>query len=80
VVILTTAVADTEEYNGSSWTTSTALSGVVESLRGVGTQTAALAFGGQAPIYHLYIVETQKLMMVLLGHKYQLHHLVQDHK
>jgi hypothetical protein len=48
---ITTAVADTEEYNGSSWTTSTALSGVVESLRGVGTQTAALAFGGQAPIY-----------------------------
>jgi hypothetical protein len=36
----------TEEYNGTSWTSSNPLNTVRGSLGGAGIQTAALAFGG----------------------------------
>jgi hypothetical protein len=43
----TTQTAATEEYNGTSWTTSPAsLATARYMLAGAGTQTAALAFGG----------------------------------
>jgi hypothetical protein len=39
----------TEEYNGTSWSKSSGLNTVRRLLAGAGTQTAALAFGGDAP-------------------------------
>jgi hypothetical protein len=46
---LTTAA--TEEYDGSTWTSNpTGLNTARGQLAGVGTQTAALAFGGTPPI------------------------------
>jgi hypothetical protein len=40
----------TEEYDGTSWTTSpTGLNTARNSLAGAGTQTAGLAFGGNLP-------------------------------
>jgi hypothetical protein len=53
----------TEEYNGSTWTTSNSLNTARHLLGGAGTQTAGLAFGGQGPKLQLQ----QKNMMELLG-------------
>jgi hypothetical protein len=39
----------TEEYDGSTWTTSPASLATARNLGGAGTQTAALAFGGYSP-------------------------------
>jgi hypothetical protein len=39
----------TEEYDGSSWTTGATLNIARLRLGGAGTQTAGLGFGGQAP-------------------------------
>jgi hypothetical protein len=45
-----TITGATEEYDGSSWTTSPgSLNTARYLLAGAGTQTAALAFGGDAP-------------------------------
>jgi hypothetical protein len=42
----------TEEYNGTSWTTSPgSLNTARDGLAGAGTQTAGLAFGGQTTVY-----------------------------
>jgi hypothetical protein len=50
VVILQEFTGATEEYDGSTWTTSPgSLNTARRSLAGAGTQTAALAFGGNAP-------------------------------
>jgi hypothetical protein len=47
-VIGTTFSASTEEYDGTSWTTSPAsMSTARAELAGCGLQTSALAFGGQ---------------------------------
>jgi hypothetical protein len=55
----------TEEYDGTSWTSNpTGLNTARNDLAGCGTQTAALAFGGQN-----LLQEQQKNMMVLLGHQ-----------
>jgi hypothetical protein len=44
------ASAATEEYNGSTWTTSPgSLNTARRALAGAGTQTAGLAFGGSFP-------------------------------
>jgi hypothetical protein len=58
----------TEEYDGSSWTTSPGNlnTGRDNNLAGAGTQTAALAFGG-ALILHLLLQEQQKNMMEQVG-------------
>jgi hypothetical protein len=48
VVVLEANTAATEEYNGTSWTTSGSLNTARGDLNGVGIQTAALAFGGYA--------------------------------
>jgi hypothetical protein len=40
----------TEEYNGTSWTSNpTGLNTARQVLAGAGTQTSALAFGGEGP-------------------------------
>jgi hypothetical protein len=41
----------TEEYDGTTWTSSNSLNTGRTSLAGAGTQTAALAFGGGDPPY-----------------------------
>jgi hypothetical protein len=43
--------AATEEYDGTTWTTSKSFKYSKKTLAGAGTQTAALAFGGE--IYQL---------------------------
>jgi hypothetical protein len=49
--ILHLTTGATEEYDGTSWTTSPAsLNTARRSLAGAGTQTAALAFGGTTPV------------------------------
>jgi hypothetical protein len=40
------ATGATEEYNGTSWTSSNSLNTARRRLGGAGIQTAALAFGG----------------------------------
>jgi hypothetical protein len=42
----TTQVGATEEYDGTSWTSSNPLNTARYGLAGCGTQTAGLAFGG----------------------------------
>ena len=42
----TVKTAATEEYDGTSWSTTTSLSTARSLLAGAGTQTAGLAFGG----------------------------------
>ena len=39
----------TEDWDGTSWTTSTALPATVQSHGGAGTGAAALSFGGTSP-------------------------------
>jgi hypothetical protein len=57
--VLTSA---TEEYDGSTWTSNpTGLNTARSSSGGAGTQTAALAFGGE---YSNSLQEQQKNMMV----------------
>jgi hypothetical protein len=46
----TTPTGATEEYNGSTWTSSGSLGTARYGLGGAGTQTAALAFGGSGPL------------------------------
>jgi hypothetical protein len=58
-----TFTSATEEYNGTSWTNSNNLNTARRALAGTGVQTAALAFGGNAPP----ITEQQKNMMVIVG-------------
>jgi hypothetical protein len=54
----------TEEYNGSAWTAGGNLNTARRSLAGCGTQTAALAFGGEN---NSSIFQQQKNIMELLG-------------
>jgi hypothetical protein len=50
LVVVPPVTGATEEYDGTSWTSSpTSLNTARHSLGGAGTQTAALAFGGQTP-------------------------------
>jgi hypothetical protein len=50
LVVIPPVTAATEEYDGTSWTTSPAsLNTARYGLAGAGTQTAALAFGGETP-------------------------------
>jgi hypothetical protein len=64
VVILPPITGATEEYDGTTWTTSPgSLNTARLALAGAGTQTAALAFGGDLPP----IQQQQKNMTVLLG-------------
>jgi hypothetical protein len=57
--------AATEEYDGSTWTTSPgSLNTARQSLAGCGTQTAALSFWWNTPTQ---LQEQRKNMMVLLG-------------
>jgi hypothetical protein len=42
-------VASTELYNGTSWTATTNLTTARTGIGGSGTQTLALAFGGDTP-------------------------------
>jgi hypothetical protein len=42
----TTSVANSESYNGSTWTNTPALNTARHSLAAAGTQTSSLAFGG----------------------------------
>jgi hypothetical protein len=56
----------TEEYDGSTWTTSPGSINTARYLAGAGTQTSALAFGG-----NIHLQEQQNYMMVLLGHQIQ---------
>jgi hypothetical protein len=46
VVKIRLTLEHTEEYNGTSWTTTNPLNTTRRALGGVGIQTAALAFGG----------------------------------
>jgi hypothetical protein len=41
----------TEEYDGTSWTTSTSITTARDGLGGAGTQQQALAFGGRLTTY-----------------------------
>jgi hypothetical protein len=45
----TTRVTNTEEYNGSGWTASTAYPTALNELSGTGTETAGLVMGGRSP-------------------------------
>jgi hypothetical protein len=54
----------TEEYDGSTWTTSNSLNTARRALAGAGTQTAALAFGGYTTAL---LQEQQKNMMEQVG-------------
>jgi hypothetical protein len=45
---ITANVANTEEYNGTSWVASTAMTTARRGLAGAGTQTAGLGFGGNS--------------------------------
>jgi hypothetical protein len=55
----------TEEYDGSTWTSGNPLNTARNGLAGAGTQTAALAFGGEVSPAKLQ--EQQKNMMDQLG-------------
>jgi hypothetical protein len=46
VVLIPTPTGATEEYDGTSWTTSNPLNTARNGLSGAGTQSSALAFGG----------------------------------
>jgi hypothetical protein len=53
VDLLQLRIGATEEYDGTSWTTSPgSLNTARDSLGGTGILTAALAFGGSAPPYY----------------------------
>jgi hypothetical protein len=61
----------TEEYDGSTWTTSpSSLTTARYSVSGAGTQTAGLAFGGTTPAGADQVL--QKNTMVLLGQQEEL--------
>jgi hypothetical protein len=45
-----TITAQTEEYDGSTWTAGGTMNTARRRLGGAGTQTAALGFGGDSPI------------------------------
>jgi hypothetical protein len=47
--LTTVATGATEEYNGTSWTSSNSLNTARYNLGGAGTQTAGLGFGGEIP-------------------------------
>jgi hypothetical protein len=50
VVLISAVTGATEEYDGNSWTNNpTGLNTARRVLGGCGTQTAALAFGGDTP-------------------------------
>jgi hypothetical protein len=55
----------TEEYDGTSWTSSNNLNTARTGSAGAGIQTAALAFGGNK--VHLLVQEQQKNMMEQVG-------------
>jgi hypothetical protein len=57
----------TEEYDGSAWTAGGNLGTARLILAGAGTQTAALAFGGQLGPPTDARTKQQKNMMELLG-------------
>jgi hypothetical protein len=61
--------AATEEYDGSSWSGGVSLNTARYGGAGAGTQTAALAFGGEQ---EEQLQEQQKNMMVLLGQQVEL--------
>jgi hypothetical protein len=70
----------TEEYNGTSWTTSPgSLNTARRSLAGAGTQTAALAFGGyDSTSTPLVIQVQQKNMMVQVGQQWKFKYSKKD--